>query len=363
MIARSFVRTAILLVTAWAAWPATPVRSHDQRIEEGTIPALQPSDQTLRCGVNLSGHAFNYPPSQWASVPLITDFSVFLDTVANPAARYNEVLARALATNPGVVIGRYLSGARVQSSFKQYPPEAVDSQKFLPAMLRSGTDIVDLEDPGAARQFTDFIVDQFRDFPRPILFLDNMVHPSALPGWIPWKHTCALLSEIRSAINRRGALLVANIAVASWAMSDADVDLLTSVVDGMAFEMPFHAFARQSPDRIERQIEVYRRWLDRGKIVVMIPVTSSDEEQAANDLEVRFVAAFAMVVRRPGDRLFVAWPFWKANPDWNQWPADFGPPLADYQLDRKSLELTRSFSKGLLRVDVATKIVTTSKPK
>lgn len=344
VVATSF---AGLLETAETSDPAVPI----------AFPIVQPSDQSLCCMVNLDGHAIHYPPSRWASVPLITDFSVFVDTVADPTQRYNELLDRAQSTNSDIVIGRYLSGARIQSSFKQYPPEAVNAQNFPSNLLRKGTDRVNLEDPKAEQQFLNLVLDSYRSYPRRVLFLDNIVHPSALPGWIPWHTTCRFLAQIKAALHQDKALLIANIAVAPWAMTDADISLLNDSVDGMAFELPFHQLARKSPQHTARQIEVYRYWLDKRKIVVLIAVPDkSITTEWERELEVRFIASFAMMIRKSGDKLYVAWPFYKPLPDWNDWPAVLGTPLSDCHID-DHMVLKRLFQRAQFEIDTRVKSV------
>ena len=191
-------------------------------------------------------------------------------------------------------------------------------------------------------------MNEFRAAPLPTVFLDNIVHPGSMSTWNPWADQCRFLQRVRTGLNDNGALMIANVAMPAWALSDADVALTTESVDGIALEQPVHPQVRENEGKLRRQIEIYRSWLDAGKIVVLIPRASDemiDEESA-------FIAAFAMAIREPGDSLFVAWPFWKAVPDWQDWPEEFGPAVDDLTIDNVSMVMERRFQHGTLRLSV-----------
>ncbi len=314
------------------------------------------SDHTLRCVVNLNGYAMSYAPKRWASVPLVTDLAVPIDSTGNPQARYSTMLNLLETTPPRSVVGTYISGGRVDRVVERYPRTAIGRGQISKGWLRHGTDRVNLSDSAAAGGFANLIVQECASRPTQLVFVDNIIHPLAFRSWFPWPDTCAFLARVRQGLAQQQKRLIANVAVASWAMSDVDADLLASSVDGMAFEMPFHKNARGDRARTRAQINTYRRWLQQGKVVVLIAVDRSLDTVAAKDEEARLIAGFAMIVRNPGDALFVAWPFFREEPDWAGWPRRLGPPSGDEQFVEDHI-LTRVFQNGTLEVNVLTKSV------
>jgi hypothetical protein len=244
-----------------------------------------------------------------------------------------------------------LSGGRVESVIKQFPPEAIRADQIPSDWIRPGSTRVDLSNPEAATQFAELIVEECKSRALPIVFLDNILHPSALSGWISWKDTCRFVGLVKRGVNANGSSLIVNIAVAPWAMSDADVVLLSDAVDGMSFEMPFHRRARGNRKRTRLLIDVYRKWLAAGKLVVLIPIDRSLKTKAQKDSESRLLAAFAMLIRNPGDRLFVTWPFYRIEPDWAGWPKRLGLPRGEWRFEADHI-LARSFKNGTLWIDV-----------
>jgi hypothetical protein len=325
-------------------------------------PTLPNSDSDLRCMVNLSGYALSYPPQQWATTPLVTDFAVIRESTPDPQAVFAKVLDVLKRNHADAAVGTYISGGQVKPVIQSYPPEVIHANQVPVNWLRPNTNRVDLANAEAAEGFAGLIVAECRKREGRFVFLDNIVHPSALPGWFPWETTCRFLSRVRRDLHENEKLLIANIAVAPWAMSDEDVRLLAESVDGMAFEMPFHKYARDNRERTKRQIDVYRLWLSQKKIVVLIPVDDSLETPAEIEREVRMLAGFAALVRNRGDSLFVAWPFWKPTPDWADWPKRLGESAGEWEFESDGV-LSRRFQGSVLRVDVRQKEVRLTAPR
>jgi len=325
-------------------------------------PTLPNSDSDLRCMVNLSGYALSYPPQQWAATPLVTDLAVVRESTPDPQGVFAQVLDQLKRNNADAQVGTYISGGQVKPVILHYPPEVIHTDQVPVIWLRPGTNRVDLANAEAAEGFAGLIVAECRKREGRIVFLDNIVHPSSLPGWFPWEATCRFLSRVRRDLHENEKLLIANIAVASWAMSDEDVRLLGESVDGMAFEMPFLKHARGNRERTKRQIDVYRLWLSQKKIVVLIPVDESLESPAEKEREVRLLAGFAALVRNRGDGLFIAWPFYLPEPDWAFWPQRLGEPAAEWEFETDGV-LSRKFQGGTLRIDVLQKEVHLSAPR
>ena len=321
--------------------------------DEVAIPDTA-SDAQLRCMVNLSGYALSYPPDRWANVPLITDLTVWTVSTPNVQETFEQVVDTIQFTNSQAVFGTYISGGRVEPVFAQYPPEAV-AKDLIPAQwLRTDwTNYVNLSNHEAADTFAGLIGESCRNRAGQVVFLDNIVHPSALSTWTDWSDTCRFLTLVRDKLHLFGKSVIANIAVSAWSMSDVDVQLLSDAVDGMAFEMPFHSTARGNQERTQRLIEVYRAWLRDGKIVVLIPLAPPENRH----LEARLMAGFAMMVREPGDQLYVSWPFYQVAPDWTFWPRQFGKSLGAYEFEDNGV-LVRRFAHGEIHVDSRNSAVT-----
>ena len=214
-----------------------------------------------------------------------------------------------------------------------------------------GTNRIDLSQPDERTGIADHILDECRIRPGQLVFLDNIVHPSALAGWVSWSDTCGFMEQIRAGLSPAGKRLIANIAVAPWGLTDEDVQLVSDAVDGMAFEMPFHKDARGHRERTQRLFTVYRHWLNAGKFVVLIPLAPLETRHQ----EAEFIAGFAMLFRNYGDRLHVAWPFFQVAPEWTYWPREFGPPETDVVFEGSILR--RDFQNLTLYVDPGTTTV------
>jgi len=311
--------------------------------------------------VNLSGFALSYPPRQWATSSLVTDLAVVRDSTPDPKAVFAQALEMLKRNNADAQVGTYISGGQVGSVIRHYPPEMIDADQIPVHWLRPNTNRVDLANAEAAEGFARLIVAECRKREGRSIFLDNIVHPTSLPGWFPWEDTCHFLSRVRRDLNENNKLLIANIAVVPWAMSDEDVRLLAESVDGMAFEMPLHKHARGNRERTKRQIDIYRLWLSQKKIVVLIPVDDSLKTPAEKEREVRLLAGFAALVRNRGDGLFIAWPFYLREPEWAFWPQLLGDPASKWEFEDDGV-ITRRFQGATIRVDVLQKEVQLSSP-
>jgi hypothetical protein len=135
-------------------------------------------------------------------------------------------------------------------------------------------------------------------------------------------------------------------------------------VDGVSLEMGFHANVRNSVARIQTAMSQYRRMLDTGMTVIFIAVGNATGDAATienTEVEQRLQAAFGMMFRKPGDRLFVNQIFWRPVQEWTRWPEQFGAPVAAATVSTNSLGqvvMTRQFARTTLTVNVATKEVT-----
>jgi hypothetical protein len=299
----------------------------------------------LRCMVNLSSYALSYPLDRWAGVPVTTDIAVPTTSTSTPHLVLSNLITKIQTRNPHALFGTYISGGRIESSFAQYPPETVAARLIPTEWLLPDTNRINLRNRLAASTFADLIIQESVHRPGHILFVDNIIHPSSLPGWIPWQDTCWFLSRIRDGLVPSKKRLIANIAVSAWGLSDADVQIVTQAVDGISLEMPFHALARGHRERTQRLIDIYRIWLDEKKYLVLIPVAPL----ATRHKEAELIAGLAMILREPGDRIYVAWPFFQETPHWTNWPEDFGEPDGSFTFEGSNLQ--RHFANATIKVD------------
>jgi hypothetical protein len=119
----------------------------------------------------------------------------------------------------------------------------------------------------------------------------------------------------------------------------------------VSLEAPFFAsdtggprFGRR-PERIRRELAAYRRWLDVGLSIVLVP------QYGEPQVEQRVCAALLLMIRRPGDRCFVHREFWADCPDWDAWPGALGSALGPCR--QVNGAWSRPFERGSLQVEPA----------
>ncbi|MGE0482282.1 MAG: hypothetical protein AB7Q17_17630 [Phycisphaerae bacterium] len=318
--------------------------------------------EPLRAHVNLTSHIVNYPPQKWAHVDLCTD----LQAPADDRASYRTALARYERLNPRARIGTYLSGrdtcppeSQKYEPANTVPHAALGAADYRgPAREYRGRFTVALEKPATRAKFAELIAAEAVRRGRPILMLDNLAHPSAMGDWIPWSDTLDLLRRIKTGIG--GIQLIANVGGAPGLMPRPDYEALADVVDGMILEQPLHERLRSSRGGVEAVIALYRHWLARGRIVILLPVISEvsrpDESKEAAGQRIKaerqresaFVAAFCLIVRDRTDRpLYTTAPFWEEPPAWERWPAALGPARGDFRWEGDAL--VREFERGVVK--------------
>ncbi len=315
------------------------------------LPERPNSDRNMRALVNLNGYVAGYSPPD---VSLVTDFYVHTQQTGALAAHHQRVRYILKTWSRDPLVGRYLSLAHPEVECKRYPANGVRSEWVPKKWIRKNSNFVDISIPEAARAWADLTIAEAKHTDCPILFGDNVLHPGMAPKWVSWEDTCHFLGMVKEGVNEQGKLLVVNVAMAPYYATQNEINMLTPVVDGVCFETPFHPRARGNPDKTQRQINAYRTWLAAGKIVVWIAIDKT--ETPDKYAETRMMAGFAMMVRQPGDSLFLSWAFWRPAQDWFLWPEQMGKPLDDYVFvsDRK---LLRRFEHGTMTVDTVARTV------
>lgn len=295
-------------------------------------------------------------------------------SVSMPGERSPQALARMHAylrgLNSEVLIGRYFSAASVYlNGARRFPEESV------PAGLFERAELLEYDWPGdPQRKMFDIRRQAVRDkFVRHVvettlregyraISIDNISYRYWSPPNVPraeWDAAAlALLRALYEQARGQGLLLIVN--VSTW--PGPDWDTLSEVADGLTFEMPVHPNSVKKPADLEAELAAIRRVLERGKFVGLFPLMPPRENlTAAGKAEYAkhrtlLTAAYAMLIRNPGDRLAVCprqWP--PEHLDWFDWPAQFGAPRGGYR--REGDEFTREFEQITLKVNFATERV------
>ena len=304
--------------------------------------------EPLRCSVNLRGsmdpaNLLGLHPSHigkgWPQTTVIDA------RCSGPDQLGCWVRLNALAAEPR---GRYIS-YRIEPA-ADLPLQALGAMPpGMPSVTYLGRTYPDIRRLDTRHEFATLMLAELARYPSPIVFHDNIVHPSADKAWpFTWEQTCGYLNLLRV----EGRAVIPNIAGSSWHWSWADRLALQDSVDGMAFEIGVHPSIRANGVDVRRQADVYRTWLAAGKIVVLMWINRALITEAERDEEARYTAAFAMLVREPEQKLWVHWPYWKPAPDWQDWPnwpQKLGAPITAMEIDSDG-SAWRAFEGGVLRI-------------
>lgn len=277
-----------------------------------------------------------------------------------------------VSENPQTVFGNYISGGDCRfEDFIGYPAEAIDCDDLpdeaptvntYPGQPRRFR--VNVSDSNVSTRFADLIVDEAFKRKRPIVYIDNIIHPSTggLVGtpYITWSHVMNFLSYLRFRLNARRIKTIANVAVSPWGLaanSFRDADMLQNSVDGMEFEFPYNRkFGRQYLNRVLDEMNVYKRWLASGKWVSTSSLEASSSHN--NLMERTFNAAMVMMTREQGQSFFVLRPYFYpvSSFQWKDWPLRFGAPVqnsfssASTGPNQTNWSIKRAFANGNLGV-------------
>jgi hypothetical protein len=261
---------------------------------------------------------------------------------------YRRVVRVLHERNPDIKIGRYYSALCVVSEFHFDPPETVPMERVAGAILKpalkpgSKTYYVDIRQPETRRRMARHFVETTQgqaDF----LALDNFTFEYWAPSQVDaeeWHQAqYALLEEVYRLAGEAKLPVVINAAT----RPEKTWDRISRSCDGLIFEMPIHPNLHEKGELLADELAAYRLVLDRGRFVGLIPTSR----------QFGLVAAAVMLIREPGDPIFISPLDWKPEPaDWMEWPGQWGAPLGPYRRDGTRLE--RDFQKVTLEVDFAT---------
>ena len=334
----------------------------------GILRAMPNSDEWF--GAVLNAHSYIASPefsaNLPAALPLVTDVG------APDGLVWARSIAALQASHPNTLIGTYHSARDAQPTASMSPhlPRAVpreglaDNQILMKLPNYADVDVVDYTQPAARRYLVDHVVDNVARSGRPLAYLDSVSHhESGFP--VQWDTTMMLVRELATNLHAMGKRAVINAAWVPGITSMQSVDQLVATgVDGVSLEMAFHPNVRGSVTRVQTAMVQYRRMLDAGLTVIFFPLPApAGGADTMENLraEQRLHAAYGMMFRKPGDRLFVSQLYWQPSPEWTRWPRALGAPLGGATVRSNALGqvvMTRQFAGGTLTLNAATKEVT-----
>ncbi len=271
---------------------------------------------------------------------------------------------------PYVLAGTYLSGTNCDYEQLHFPVERLDCALFTEQdFLMNGTEVyhpfgsptrhyINLSNYESSKKLGDLIIGEARTRGLDFIYLDNInYHYSFLENQgISWTSTLNHLDYIHDELKADDIGLLINIGAPPYQFAGDDfndADRLADVVDGMSFELPFHPNTRKDINLLRDEIAVTRRWLDAGKVILHIG-RKNGLTMEQNEERMYLHAALAMIIREPGDSLFVGRPefIYPVNASWIYWPQEFGNPIGDYDLSSSGnvITLGRSFENGNIYV-------------
>lgn len=311
------------------------------------------SDARMDCLASIPGE---YVGSADLSAPLVLSYTV---PRASGDAPYRQLRG---SFDPDALVGTYIKSTwpRPLDVLARYPFECLPSETFYPHELlpadASGATFYRLDNATRRTYFATRLVTEAREREAELLILDGGAHPMSGAAWakaIGWPTVCQYYRQVRDGCAAHGIDLIVNFALSDWLLTPGDCDLLTQCTHAVALEYPLNVpYCRNPADPI-RSVQRFRdglaRWrqiLDAGVGLVLTPTAPPGVG------EQRFLAAAAMLVRRPGDRLFVLRDWFNSIPEWRDLAARLGAAQGAYTAgaDPDGPLLTRSFERGVVTV-------------
>ncbi|MBL8879389.1 MAG: BACON domain-containing protein [Phycisphaerales bacterium] len=341
--------------------PANPLfwTSSDERID--SIGGLQ---QYAAEGV---GGRYGYPPERWAYSPVQLWLSIPFQEGFTPSSQYEQMVELLQGYNPDAIWLSAVSGSAVRrlEDMTSYPGEMMLYELIPEAYLAGPYDDtsyaraeVDLSIPDARQLMSDLIVQEILARDCRGVFLDNIVHRASGGTTATWVQMTDYLRSITSRLNEAGKLTIANIAIVPQSLTyladGHDDERAADSLNGVCFETPFHwNLTRSHWEKVVSEIDMYRRWMDGGMHVELLPAWSTVVwDQQLRNAEARVLAAMVMMIRRPGDSICVPRTYYEEIPDWAFWPQAFGAALDDYIITLQPVTLTREFENCTVTVNL-----------
>lgn len=325
------------------------------------VPAV--AQQPLRCTVNWC----DQEGQPWLDKDTGWDKGLITDAACEPSTLRPDVRACWAEFVAKAGPARYISYRLNDPGDPRYP------SPILPVNPLTGKETITYTPPnGEMRIYPDIkrldvrrkfiaamVAELTRQPPSPILH-DNITHPGAggttngVYNWpFTWEQSCTYLRELKDALPP-GYLMFANVAGYMYYWPQEEIDLLARSVAGVAFETPIHPNCRTNPTLMQSQIAAYRTLLKAGVVVVFMDINKSVEDKVRENF---YTAAMAMMIREPGEGLYMHWNAGKF-PDveaegighsvhWEHWPLLLGPPKGAIQIAADG-SVSRDFAGGTL---------------
>jgi hypothetical protein len=325
------------------------------------LVTLPTSDSWYGSYMNVQDYVTSYLSNISPQAGLITDLT------GRDQSTWSVAAASVQGGFPSMIIGTYHSSRDSETAAVRavsFPPRAVPLEGLQSSQILyvSGNEyVVDYSQSAARSYLVSNILSDVLNTQLPLAFIDN-VSSDEMGFPIPWSTTMGLISDLVAQLHAQGVRVIINAAWAPGLTSQQNVDaLINSGVDGVSLEMPFlDPGVRHSICAIETAISQYRRMLDAGLTVIFISLAGTDPSDTG-DVEDHLQAAFGLMFRQPGDKLFIAQSYWQPIPDWTGWPARLGAPNGNAVITTDAqgeVVITRQFANGSVSLNTTTRAVT-----
>jgi hypothetical protein len=324
-------------------------------------PPPLPRFSDLNFCVGMSDTQWRFKDQPAASAYFATPF---VWSVASNAPDQEAVIAEMEdwleQARPGLVIGRYFSATTTPTDGRRHTPhwyvpiELLGRRALLPESYPNDPSrrFIDLRKESVRRKMVRHIVETAVASGRTAVSLDNVTQGyNILQSVAPAEWDAAqrsLLTELRRACHRESLLFIVNASI-HLAVFATGWDGLLPLVDGLLWEMPMHPYTMGAPERVDAELQAYRRVLDAGKFVGLVPLGDTSEERERNE---RLCAAAAMLARQFGEPMAVApRSYAPVLRDWFDWPEALGVPEGDYGVNGTVFH--REFIGGSVTMNIA----------
>lgn len=228
--------------------------------------------------------------------------------------------------------------------------------------------IVDHRIPTAAQKLRQYAIEQAKKRQLKLLYSDNWSYITH--NGLTWTDTANYLETLKRELHQEGIRLIINI---WWPLGRnnlqqemQDIERLAEVVDGLSIEGAFlHPNIQDDYDAVQRALTLTRFILQKGLLLIFLK--GNLKRTGIQPWTHESMAAWAMMIRSPGDKLFVSKDAALnvlTPPAWPSWPQKYGEPSEECILKpakndpKKVTQVSRKFKDGTITLDLKTKAVT-----
>ncbi len=251
-------------------------------------------------------------PAWFEEGEVVLDFAV-PNQIDSKSAEQDYDSIRQFLVSRRMIVGTYISGTTVEplESIAHWPYDRVPLDWMPGSFASAGTwpgdprlKIVDLASADSRHALQQGVLRLWREHPAPLRFVDNAAAHRSAGGKQPWQLYCANMRELREIGEALGSRVVFNVALHPGTLSDAEAEQLINALgagNGILLEDPWGVNVRNNPQSTQDAERRYRQLLDNGLVVIMLPLNLSPGE----------LLGWVQTWRKPGDHLYLGWPFWK----------------------------------------------------